>query len=167
MCRVAGSVADGLHAHPLHTVRYLREIVAPAIQKGATKAGRKREDFEVAASVFAAVGDNEREIRNVRDVYREQISFYASTRSYRKVMELHGWGDVCDRLHALSTMGEWKKMPGEVGDDILSEFLVEGTWDEMGSLLKKRYAGLADRVRIYLPFDGDENWRRLVRGFRA
>ena len=167
MCRVAGSVADGLHVHPLHTVKYLREVVEPALQKGASRSGRKRGDVSVAASVFAAVGDDEREMKNAKELYREQISFYASTRSYRRVMELHGWGDVCDRLHVLSTRGEWKKMPGEVGNDILEEFVVEGTWDEMGGLLRQRYHGLVDRARIYLPFDGDPKWQRLVRGFRA
>ena len=167
MCRVAGSVAEGLHVHPLHTVRYLREVIAPALQNGAVVSGRKREDITVAACVFAAVGDNQQEIRNIREHYREQISFYASTRSYRKVMELHGWGDVCDRLHGLSTKGEWKKMREEVGDEILSEFVVEGTWEEMGNLLGKRYSGLVDRVRLYLPFDGHEDWQRLAKGFRV
>jgi probable F420-dependent oxidoreductase len=167
MCSVAGTVADGLHVHPLHTVRYLREVISPALQIGASRSGKKRGDVAVAACVFAAVGDSERGIRNVREVYREQISFYASTRSYRKVMELHGWGDVCDRLHALSTKGEWKKMREEVSDDILAEFVVEGSWGEMGGLLKERYDGLVDRVRLYLPFDGDEKWRDLVRGFRT
>ncbi len=82
-------------------------------------------------------------------------------------MELHGWGDVCERLHALSARGEWKGMAGQVSDDILAEFVVEGTWDEMGGILRRRYEGIVDRVRLYLPFDGDQNWQRLVRGFRA
>ena len=167
MCRVAGTVADGLHVHPLHTVRYLREVISPALQAGAARSGRKREGVAVAASVFAAVGESEQEIKSVIEAYREQISFYASTRSYRKVMELHGWGDVCDRLHAFSTKGEWERMTGEISDDILAEFVVKGSWGEMGGLLKERYDGLADRVRLYLPFDGDEKWRSLVQGFRA
>ena len=41
MCRVAGEVADGLHVHPLHTVRYLKEVVRPALEAGAVRAGRK------------------------------------------------------------------------------------------------------------------------------
>lgn len=167
MCRVAGSVADGLHVHPLHTVRYLREAIVPAIAKGSARAGRRREDVSVAASVFAAVGDKAQEVKNVREVYREQIAFYASTRSYRKVMEMHGWGDVCDRLHTLSTRGEWLRMREEIGEDVLKEFVVEGSWEEMGGLLRSRYDGLVDRVRLYLPFNGDENWKKLVRGFRA
>ena len=167
MCRVAGSVADGLHVHPLHTVRYLREVIAPAVATGAARADRRKEDVKVAASVFAAVGETEREVKKVREAYREQIAFYASTRSYRKVMELHGWGDVCDRLHELSTKGEWQRMGSEVGDDILQEFAVEGSWQDMGRTLQERYGALVDGVRLYLPFDGDEKWRKLVSGFNA
>ncbi len=167
MCRVAGAVADGLHVHPLHTVRYLREVIDPAVSKGAAKAGRKRSEVAVAASVFAAVGESEREVQEVREAYRGQLAFYASTRSYRKVMELHGWGDACDRLHELSARGEWARMPAEVNDEMMGEFVVEGSWDEMGGVLRKRYGALVDRVRLYLPFDGDPKWKRLVQGFRV
>lgn len=167
MCRVAGSVGDGLHVHPLHTPRYLREVIMPAVVRGLGQSDRKRDDFSVAVSVFAAVGAGPTEIEAAKESYREQIAFYASTRTYRKLMELHGWGDVCDRLHEHSVGGRWDRMAGEVTDEMLGEFVVEGRWDEMGGLLKKRYAGLADRVRLYLPFDGGEEWRSLVSGFRA
>jgi probable F420-dependent oxidoreductase len=167
MCSVAGSIADGLHVHPLHTMKYLREVVGPALQRGEAKAGRRKEDVTVAASVFAVVGENESERKRVREAMREQISFYASTRSYRKVMEVHGWGDVCDRLHELSSKGEWGKMSSEVGDDMLEEFCVEGDWGGIGTLLKNRYSGVADRVRLYLPFEGEDHWTKFVRGFRA
>ncbi|MDG6989300.1 MAG: TIGR03617 family F420-dependent LLM class oxidoreductase [Nitrososphaerota archaeon] len=166
MCRIAGEIAEGLHVHPLHTVRYLNEVVSPALEAGAAKTGR-RGRAAAAASVFAAVGETREEIRSVREAYRGQISFYASTRSYRRVMELHGWGDVCDRLHGLSTRGDWGKMPSEITDDILNEFVVEGTWDDIGRTVRGRYENILDRVRLYLPFDGSENWKRVVRGFRA
>jgi len=167
MCRVAGAVADGLHVHPLHTTRYLREVVRPALDRGASKASRRKGDVVVAASVFAAVGETRDEVRQVREAMRQQIAFYASTRSYRKVMDLHGWGDVCDRLHSLSVNGEWQKMGLEVSDDMLSEFLVEGSWNEIGGAIMSKYGDLVDRVRLYLPFDGDEKWKSLVSGFRA
>ena len=167
MCRLSGELADGLHVHPLHTVRYLREVVHPALARGLKKTKRKREEVSVAASVFAAVGDNQKEILSVREAYRGQIAFYASTRTYRGLMELHGWGDVSNRLHELSIRGEWGMMAREVTDDVLNEFVVEGRWDEIGQELKSRYGGLADRVRLYLPFDGAERWRAAVTGFRA
>jgi len=167
MCRVAGAVAEGLHVHPLHTVRYLREVIHPAVARGAAKASRKKGEVVVAASVFSAVGETRSEVREVKEAMRQQIAFYASTRSYRKVMELHGWGDVCDRLHALSSKGEWQRMGSEVSDEMLGEFVVEGSWEEIGAIVRKRYGELVDRVRLYLPFDGDEKWKNLVSGFRA
>ncbi len=167
MCSLAGEAGDGLHVHPLHTVRYLQEVVLPALEKGVKRAKRRKEEVTVAASVFAAVGDTQSEIRSVREAYRGQIAFYASTRTYRRLMELHGWGDVCDRLHALSLRGEWGMMAGEVTDEMLGKFVVESGWGEIGRELKSRYGGLVDRVRLYLPFDGDENWKRLAAGFRA
>ncbi|MGD0396209.1 MAG: TIGR03617 family F420-dependent LLM class oxidoreductase [Nitrososphaerales archaeon] len=167
MCRLSGELTDGLHVHPLHTVRYLREVVHPALARGLEKGKRKKKDVSVAASVFAAVGDTQEEIRSVREAYRGQIAFYASTRTYRGLMERQGWGDVSDRLHGLSVLGEWGKMAGEVTDDMLDEFVVEGLWDEIGQELKSRYDGLVDRVRLYLPFDGAERWRAALTGFRA
>ena len=167
MCRVAGMVADGIHVHPLHTVKYLREVVIPAVSEGASKASRKKEMVSVAASVFAAVGEDDGQIRSVREAMRQQISFYASTRSYRRVLEAHGWGDVGERLHALSVRGEWAAMGKEVSDEMLEELVVQGSWSEIGESVRTKYTGLVDRVRLYLPFDGDPNWRKLADGFRA
>jgi len=167
MCRVAGMVADGIHVHPLHTARYLREVIHPAIEKGVSKTSRKKEDIAVATSVFAAIGDEKSEIHAVREAMRQQIAFYASTRSYRKVLELHGWGEVGDRLHALSLKGDWTAMGKEVTEEMLEEFVIQGSWSEIGNLVGRKYGGLTDRVRMYLPFDGDPKWRTLVGGFRA
>ena len=167
MCSLAGELGDGLHVHPLHTVRYLREVVRPALEKGIARGKRRKEDVSVAASIFAAVGDTQEEMRRAREDFRGQIAFYASTRTYRKLMESHGWGDICERLHALSLRGEWVRMKGEVTDEMLDQFVVEAGWDDVGHALKTRYAGLVDRVRLYLPFDGGGNWKRLAGGFRA
>jgi hypothetical protein len=81
-------------------------------------------------------------------------------------MEFHGWGDVCDRLHAHSVRGDWNKMGAEITDEILDAFVVEGTWGEIGRRIRDKYGDLVDRVRLYLPFDGDQSWRAMVEGFR-
>ena len=167
MCKVAGTVGDGLHVHPLHTPRYLRDVIAPSLALGLARSGRRRDAFSVSVSVFGAVGATAKEIAAVKEFYRQQVAFYASTRTYRKLMELHGWGDVADRLHEYSVSGQWDRMAGEVSDDILGEFVVEGTWGEMGASLTRRYKGIADRIKLYLPFDGSPEWRDLVSGFRA
>jgi hypothetical protein len=55
----------------------------------------------------------------------------------------------------------------EISDDRLEKFVVEGRWEEIGTTLRRRYDGLVDRVRLYLPFDGRQEWRSLVQSFRA
>ncbi|HXW36462.1 MAG TPA: TIGR03617 family F420-dependent LLM class oxidoreductase [Nitrososphaerales archaeon] len=165
MCTLAGEVGDGLHVHPLHTVRYLREEVLPSLERGLKSSGRERDDFEVAASVFAAPGRDRAESSRLREELRGQIAFYASTRTYRQVMDLHAWGETADRLHELSMAGRWEEMGREVNDEMLSEFVVDGRWEEIGSRIRERYSGIADRVRLYVPFDGNEGWGKVVTGF--
>lgn len=167
MCGVAGRVGDGLHVHPLHTARYLREVVMAGLEAGLKQAGRKRTEVQVAASVFAAVGETEAEIKNLRESYRQQIAFYASTKTYRRLLELHGWGDIGDALRRLSFKGEWDEMATHVPDDMLGEFVVEGSWRGIGEILTARYQGAVDRIRLYLPFDGRREWKTFLAGFRA
>jgi probable F420-dependent oxidoreductase len=161
LCRLAGELADGFHVHPFHTAKYLRESVLPAIEAGAAKTGRTRRDVQLSASVFVVTNDTEREM------VRAQVSFYASTPSYRPVMEHHGWGEVGERLSRLASRGQWGEMPREISDEMLAEFAVVGMPSELPAKLHDKYSGLLDRVTLYLPFvpgENDERWRTLVTG---
>src|SRR5512139_1207340 len=42
LARLAGEVADGFVVHPFHSPDYLRHVLIPAIEQGASKAGRER-----------------------------------------------------------------------------------------------------------------------------
>ena len=42
MCQLGGELCDGFHVHPLHTRRYLTEVVLPNIEEGLVKGGRQR-----------------------------------------------------------------------------------------------------------------------------
>jgi probable F420-dependent oxidoreductase len=105
MCRLAGELGDGFHAHPFHSTKYLRDTVLPQVEEGARKAGRNRRDVVITSSVFAIMGDSKKEIEKVREEARRQIAFYASTRTYKPVLDAHGWGDVCLRLHEKTVRG--------------------------------------------------------------
>ena len=161
LCRLAGELADGFHVHPFHTAKYVRESVLPAIEAGAAKTGRTRRDVQLSASVFVVTDDAEREM------VRTQVSFYASTPSYRPVLELHGWGEAGERLSHLASRKQWQDMPREISDEMLAEFAVVGTPSELPAKLHTKYAGLVDRVTLYLPFvpgENDERWKALVAG---
>lgn len=155
-------MCEGLHVHPLHTKRYLEEVVVGAVKEGLRKSGRGRDQLQLAASVFVATGNDKREIENMKNECRLQIAFYASTRTYRPVLELHGWGKTCDTLHEKSLKGDWAGMASEITDEMMEEFVVEGRWSEVAEKVEGRYGGIVDRVRLYFPFDGGENWKKLV-----
>jgi probable F420-dependent oxidoreductase len=167
MCQLAGELCQGLHVHPFHTTRYLREQILPNVQDGLDKAGRRRGDIALSSSVFVVTGETAEEMARARHDVRSQIAFYASTPTYSKVMELHGWGDVRERLSSLAVRQRWDEMPALVGDDMLAQFAVEGRPEEIPYLVKMRYVGLLERVTFYLPFDPAQEklWRLWVEQF--
>jgi probable F420-dependent oxidoreductase len=159
LCKLAGEVADGFHVHPYHTRQYLSEVVLPAISEGAQKADRKREAITIATMAFVAL--NEKEIAT----QRQQVAFYASTPSYRPVLDLHGWGKIGEELGSLAARGKWDEMPGLISDEMLEAFVLIGSWDDIAAKMRAKYDGLLDRVGLYRPYVPgveDAQWKQLA-----
>lgn len=169
LCVLAGELCQGFHVHPFHTPRYLREAVLPWLEEGLGRAGRDREELQVTSTMFVVTGRTEEERARNREEVRRQIAFYASTPSYRPVMELHGWADRAAQLTPLSLRGKWQEMADLITDEMVEQFAVEGeTLGEAATLLHERYAGLLDRAAFYLPFvpgARDDEWRAAARSF--
>ncbi|MDP3186305.1 MAG: LLM class flavin-dependent oxidoreductase, partial [Anaerolineales bacterium] len=163
LAKLAGETCEGFHAHPFNSPRYLREVILPAIEHGAAKAGRSRADVQVSVTAFVATTPEE------ENFCRAQISFYASTPSYRPVMALHGWQDVAEKLSAHAARGEWGEMFGLISDDMLREFCLIAPEADLPAALKERYDDLADRLTLYLPFTPGEKdgfWKEMAKKFR-
>ena len=163
LARLAGERCEGFHAHPFHSIRYMKEVILPAINEGAKKERRNREDVSVSITAFIATTPEE------MNLARAQISFYASTPSYRPVMDLHGWATIAEKLSAHAAKGEWAEMPILITDEMLSEFCLVTEEDKLVDELKSRYDGIANRLSIYTPFqpgEKDEWWKRLVNKFK-
>ncbi|MDP8900543.1 MAG: TIGR03617 family F420-dependent LLM class oxidoreductase [Actinomycetota bacterium] len=168
LAHLAGELCDGFHVHPFHSPEYLRRTVRPAIAEGAREAGRRPEDVELATSVFVVSGEGD--TAEGRESVRAQIGFYASTPTYRTVLEAHGWEHVGERLGALAREKKWREMPALVTDEMLGAFVVEAAPEEVGPALEERYSGLVDRVSLYLPLvpgERDDFWRRVVGSVRG
>lgn len=164
MCRVAGEVADGLLVHPYHSLRYVQEVVRPAASEGVRRANRDPASIGFFVSAFV-VPEPE-----MAGAVRSQIAFYASTPSYRPVMALHGWGSTADELSGLARSGDWGSMGGRLSDEMLETFAVVAPWEDLAAALARRYAGVADRLALYLPFrpgERDDFWQGLVRKLGA
>lgn len=159
LARLAGETADGFHVHPFHTLRYVNEVLLPAIEQGATKAGRRRADIKLSTSAFVVTTPEEDQF------IRQQIAFYASTPSYRSVMALHGWEDVAKELSTLVARGKWGEMPALIDDDMLRSFAVIADIADLPAALTEKYRGLVDRLGLYIPFVPEERdafWHTIL-----
>ena len=169
MCRLAGELADGLHVHPFHSARYLREVIKPAIEQGLADSGRVWNDIELASTVFVIPTDDSTQAENAERQARRQLAFYAGTPTYRRVLALHGWSTVSEQLGALAVRRKWDDMPALITDEMLDVFAVRGRWAELPSLLQAKYNGLLSRVSYYLPFVSGQNeagWQATIAGFK-
>jgi probable F420-dependent oxidoreductase len=168
MTEVAGEVADGLLVHPLTTERYLREISLPALERGAAKAGKTRDDLTISYPGFVVTGATEEDIAGAAKAAKTQIAFYGSTPAYRPVLDLHGWGDLQPELNTLSKRGEWAAMGELIDDELLHAFAVVCPLDEVAARVLDRWGGLVDRFTFYDPYRVEpEQWRQVLAAFRA
>jgi probable F420-dependent oxidoreductase len=156
LCQLAGEICQGFHVHPFHTARYLKELVIPNIEAGAQRTGRSRADVTLACSIFVVTGENAEQMRASTEATKSQIAFYASTPSYKTVLDINGWGDLADGLNAMSREGRWQEMGTLISDEMLADVAIVAPVDEVAHALKERYEGLLDRVGCYLPFHPDD-----------
>ncbi len=171
MSRLAGEICDGYHVHPFHTVRYLREVTLPAMRKGADAAERSLDRVEMATPVMVVTGRDESQMDEARSGVRQQIAFYASTPAYRRVLDTHGW-DFGAALAALATRGRWEEMADLIPDEVVAQVAVEAPVDRLGSAIRARYEGLADRVGCssaggILASITDEEWDTILAQIRG
>src|SRR5215208_6926714 len=94
LAELAGELCEGFHVHPFHSPEYVRRTVIPAIAEGARQANRILDQVTLATSAFVITGENRESATEQRESVRAQISFYASTPTYRTVLEAHGWEEV-------------------------------------------------------------------------
>jgi probable F420-dependent oxidoreductase len=151
MTEMCGEVADGMLAHAFTTKRWIEEVTVPALQRGMDRYGRKRAEFQLSAPIFVVTGQDEAALTAAAAGTRKQIAFYGSTPAYRKVLDLHGWGDLHTELHRLSLAGEWETMGTLIDDEILQTFAVVAPIGELAQAIGDRCDGVIDRVLIGFP----------------
>jgi probable F420-dependent oxidoreductase len=166
LARMAGAACDGFHIHPFHSTAYLDSVLFPAIRAGAVEAGRDDRSVTTATSVFVITGENGDERDRRRQAVRSRIAFYASTPTYRSVLDVHGWSGVGEALTELARAGAWDEMAARITDEMLDAFAIEADPQDVGNRVRERYDGIVDRVALFdflEPGQSDDFWRELVR----
>jgi len=162
MIESAASVADGIRLHGFCTKRYLQEVVMPAIDRGLESSGRSRSEIDICGGGFIMTGPDEETVVKNREWVRYRIAFYGSTRTYEPVMALHGWDDLAAKLHQMSKTGQWKQMAAQIPDEVLDEFGVYTTYDQLPKAIEARFGGISDTVELGFEADTDVDFARDV-----
>ena len=161
LAKLAGELCEGFHVHSFHTPRYLREVLLPAFRAG-REAARRPDPLTLSCAVFVVTGADEATIEESKQLTKSQIAFYASTPSYSKVLELHGWTNLIPQLSALLRRNRWNEMHSLISDDMLATFAVIAPPDELPYRLRERYRGLLDRAGFYFPFEPDDGTKQTI-----
>lgn len=147
MIESAGRVADGLLAHTMCNVPYLRDVAGPAVARGAEHAGRDPGEVAIATFALACAAED-------ADLARREaasmIAFYASVKTYATVFEHSGFGAEAEAVQRAFGARDVKGMLAAVSDSMIDEFAAAGTPAEVGERLR-RYDGVVDEVVLSVP----------------
>jgi probable F420-dependent oxidoreductase len=171
MARVAGERADVVMPHGgIMSDKYMREVLLPAVRKGLESAGRTWSDIEIAASGYLVLYDDEKEIEQKMLGMRQTLSFYGSTRTYHKVLEVHGLEELGQKLHSLSVQGRWDDMREAVPLEAIAELSQTCRYDDLPEFLKTNRE-YASRMSLAIPSREDPDRiaaiRRRVRDLKT
>ena len=162
MARVGGERADVIMPHGgIMSDRYMREVLLPAVRDGLRSSGRTWSDIEIAASGYLVLYDDEREIEPKMLAMRQALSFYGSTRTYHKVLELHGLGELGLKLHSLSLQGRWDDMREAVPLEAIAELSQVCRFDDLPRFVTE-HREYSSRIGLGLPTVTGEDRERAA-----
>lgn len=140
MTAIAGECADGLAAHPFTTERYLTEVMRPALQRGAERAGRPLPPVLLQLVVAPD-----------RETAAKQMIAY-TVPAYRRVLDHAGLGEAADAVMALSREGKRVEARSLIEDRYL-DLLGVTTFDGLRSAID-RWSPHCDRLSLSVPWFG-------------
>jgi len=162
MVEAVGRVGDGLVGHPLFTPEYVRDVVRPALAKGAEHAGRDAPP-PIAGYITCSVGED-------RDAARRDaaaiIAFNSTVKTYRVTHESSGFEVEADAIRAAWAEGDFEGMAAAVTDEMIDAIVLAGTPDEVRERFAERWEGVYERALLWPPaFRGEEAVRAVIGAF--
>jgi alkanesulfonate monooxygenase SsuD/methylene tetrahydromethanopterin reductase-like flavin-dependent oxidoreductase (luciferase family) len=159
MIEAAGAVADGLVGHPLFTPEYVREVVRPALARGADRGGREAAP-PIAGYITTSVAEDRQAARgNAAAV----IAFNSTVKTYRAVHRVSGFEREAEAVRAAWSRGDFAGMVAAVSEEMIDAIALAGTPDEVRARFEERWEGVYERPLLWPPaFTGLDGVRAAV-----
>ena len=157
MCELAGRTAHGVVTHSTNSdPAYLRDVVCPALRRGAQDCGRDEQPL-IVASTAIATGNTDAAVAHERERQRRMLAFLLSTPAYAPALKRRGWTELAGRLRTLTKEQRWDELPTVLSDLVLDELVTCGRYDQLPEILLAKFEGIADGVVLPPLGDGDDD----------
>jgi probable F420-dependent oxidoreductase len=150
MVRMAAAIGDGLIGHPMWSIEWATDQMAPELDAALAKAGRSRDDIEV--NIWPWVAPNPNEAEAIEDA-RATIAFYGGVAQYESFFEAHGYLDVARKLQEGVQRGDYRSVAHLVPDEMVRTFVAVGEPEKVRERIA-RLDGVADSICIIPPAYG-------------
>jgi probable F420-dependent oxidoreductase len=151
MAGVSGEVGDGLAAHSFTTEDYLREVLLPALELGATRQGRPRPPVLLQLVVAAS-----------RESASMQMIPY-TVPAYRRVLAHSDLGEVADQVMAASREGRRAEARELIDRHYLDRLgVIVGLDSDTLRAGLERWSQHADRLSLSVPWFGIDNHQQVA-----
>ncbi len=147
LTRLAVEIGDGVIGHPMWSVEWATETMAPVITDQLQKSGRQRQDIDVNIWPWVAPNPNEKE---ALDDARPTIAFYAGINQYESFFDAHGFLNEARACQEGVRQGDFMSVVDQVPDEMVRSFVAIGDLDKVKERLEPLW-GIADSMCIVPP----------------
>jgi alkanesulfonate monooxygenase SsuD/methylene tetrahydromethanopterin reductase-like flavin-dependent oxidoreductase (luciferase family) len=147
MVRMAARIADGLIGHPMWSIEWAIDEMAPQLDAALAKAGRAREEIEVNIWPWVAINPNEAEA--IEDS-RPTIAFYGGVKQYESFFAAHGFRDEARKLQEGVGRGDYESVAHLVPDEMVRTFVSVGDPEKVRERIG-RLDAIADSICLVPP----------------
>ncbi len=147
LTRLAVEIGDGVIGHPMWSVEWATETMAPVILDQLQKSGRDRTEIDV--NIWPWVAPNPNELEALDDA-RPTIAFYAGVKQYESFFAAHGFEKEAQACQKGVQRADFMSIVDEVSDEMVRAFVAIGDLDKVRERLEPLW-DIADSMCIVPP----------------
>jgi probable F420-dependent oxidoreductase len=164
MVEAAGRVGDGLVGHPLFTPEYVRDVVRPALERGAERTGRDAAPPIAGYLTCCVDADREAARQNAAAI----VAFNSTVKTYEVIHRHHGFEPQVEAIRTAWRSGDFAGMAGAVTDEMLDTIALAGTPDEVRARYEERWQSVYEQTLLWPPaFLGLDGTKAVIEAFAA
>jgi probable F420-dependent oxidoreductase len=147
LTRLAVEIGDGVIGHPMWSVEWATEQMAPVIQNQLELSGRDRTEIEVSIWPWVAPNPDE---KAALDDARPTIAFYAGVAQYESFFEAHGFKKEAQACQKGVQQADFMSAVDKVPDEMVRCFVAVGDIDQVLERIEPLW-GIANSLCIAPP----------------